>query len=50
VRHRKFTPWIDKNAPDWQPDGIVVNRFPYDANRPNETSHSDFYFFARQPR
>jgi SAM-dependent methyltransferase len=50
VRHRKFTTWIAKNARDWEPEGMVANRFPYDANRPDETSHADFYFFARRPR
>jgi Methyltransferase domain len=50
VRHRKFTAWIDKNARDWEADGSVANRFPYDANRPDETSYADFYFFIRRPR
>jgi hypothetical protein len=50
VRHRKFTAWISKNAPDWEAEGMVANRFPYDANRPEETSHADFYFFVHQPR
>jgi|SRR5215469_8835780 len=48
VRHRKFTAWIDKNAPDWRADGYIHNRFPFDAQNPEETSHSDFYFFARR--
>jgi hypothetical protein len=51
VRHRKFTAWIAKNEPDWQPAGYhVPNRFPFDPNRPNETSFADFYFFVRQVR
>jgi len=48
VRHRNFTTWIATNARDWQPAGFVANRFPFDDNRPEETSHADFYFFARQ--
>jgi hypothetical protein len=50
VRHRKFTTWVDKNAHDWQLEGTVANRFPYDPSRPDETSHADFYFFVRQTR
>jgi hypothetical protein len=47
VRHRKFTPWIAKNAPDWQPTCCVPNHFPFDPNRPDDTSFADFHFFAR---
>src|SRR6267378_3866511 len=50
VRHREFTAWIRKNAPDWKLERTLTNRFPYDANRPDETSHADFYFFVRQQR
>jgi len=50
VRHRQFTAWIAQNAGDWRQEGFVPNRFPFDTNHPNETSHADFYFFARQPR
>jgi hypothetical protein len=50
VRHRNFTSWIAQNASDWQQEGFVANRFPFDAERPDETSHADFYFFARQTR
>jgi SAM-dependent methyltransferase len=48
VRHRKFTSWIAKNAPDWQPDGFVPNRFPFDPAQPDETSCADFHFFSRK--
>jgi SAM-dependent methyltransferase len=47
VRHRKFTSWIAKNAPDWQPTGHIPNRFPFDPNRPDDTSFADFHFFTR---
>lgn len=46
VRHRKFTAWIGKNASDWQLERILANRFPFDPKQPDESSHSDFYFFA----
>jgi methyltransferase family protein len=48
MRHRKFTTWIAKDAREWQLAGFVANRFPFDPNRPDVTSHSDFHFFARQ--
>jgi hypothetical protein len=48
VRHRKFTDWIAKRAPDWKPAGYLPNRFPFDPNRAEETSFADFYFFSRQ--
>jgi SAM-dependent methyltransferase len=48
VRHRKFTTWVANNAPEWQADGFVANRFPFDPKRPDETSVADFYFFTRK--
>jgi Methyltransferase domain len=48
VRHRKFTTWIAENARDWRSEGHVPNSFPWDPNRPDDTSFADFYFFARQ--
>jgi hypothetical protein len=48
VRHRKFTAWVERNAPDWQAAGFVPNRFPFDRHRPDETSFADFHFFARE--
>jgi SAM-dependent methyltransferase len=51
VRHRKFTDWINKNAPDWCAHGFVPNRFPVDPQQSDdESSHADFYFFARKNR
>jgi hypothetical protein len=49
VRHRKFTTWIDKNARDWELEGMVENRYPFNPQRPEDTSHADFYFFVRRP-
>jgi hypothetical protein len=47
VRHRNFAQWIARNMPDWRPAGFVPNRYPFDPSRPDETSFSDFHFFAR---
>lgn len=49
VQHRKFTDWIAHNARDWQQEGFVGNRFPFDARHPDQTSFADFYFFGRRP-
>lgn len=46
VRHRKFTAWIEQNASDWQLESVLANRFPFDPKQPDESSYSDFYFFA----
>jgi hypothetical protein len=48
VRHRRFAAWIEHHERDWKPAGFVPNRFPFDRHRADETSFSDFYFFARQ--
>jgi SAM-dependent methyltransferase len=48
VRHRKFSAWITQNAGEWQPTGYIPNRFPYDPDRPDDTSFADFHFFARE--
>lgn len=47
VRHRTFTSWIAENAGAWRQEGFVANRFPFDPERPDETSCADFYFFSR---
>jgi SAM-dependent methyltransferase len=48
VRHRNFTSWIERHAPDWRLVGHVPNRYPYDPAAPEETSFADFYFFERE--
>src|SRR5215472_3086049 len=48
VRHRNFTAWIDKKAPEWQPAGFIANRFPAEPLQPDETSFADFHFFVRK--
>jgi len=47
VRHRCFTDWISRHAPEWQLMSRVPNKFPEDPANPQETSWADFYFFAR---
>jgi SAM-dependent methyltransferase len=49
VRHRKFTKWVADNAKDWNAGAVIPNRYPFDANRPEETSFADFHFFERLP-
>jgi SAM-dependent methyltransferase len=47
VRHRSFSRWMEKNAPDWRHIGFVANRYPYDPANPDETSWANFGFFQR---
>lgn len=46
VRHRRFTDWIERNAPSWKLLQRIDNPFPYVPGEP-ETSHADMYFFER---
>lgn len=48
VRHRRFTDWVARNAPDWRLTGVMPNPYGFDPARPGETSFSDFHVFARQ--
>jgi SAM-dependent methyltransferase len=48
VRHRRFTDWIEAQAPQWRQIGYLPNKYPYDEARPTETSLADFYFFERK--
>ena len=43
---RKFTLWIERNAPDWLLIQKVPNPYPYDHTDPNNTSQSDFFVYA----
>ena len=47
VRHRRFTDWVESHAPDWTLSAHVPNRFPTSLQDGKETSHADFYVFAR---
>ena len=48
VRQRKFTPWIEKNRPDFMLTQHIPNAFPLDEQDPENTSFADFYVFERQ--
>jgi SAM-dependent methyltransferase len=47
IRHRCFTDWVEKNAPEWALMEKIRNAFPHDPGNPDETSWADFYFFSR---
>jgi hypothetical protein len=49
IRHRRFTDWFARNAPQWALSDHVRNRYSYDVANPTETSWADFYFFERRP-
>lgn len=46
-RHRKFTDYVDEHFPQFSLIGKVNNKYPYDVSNPDETSLSDFYFYAK---
>lgn len=47
VRHRKFTDWAARNAPDFELLKEISNPYPYDENDPTNTSLADFHFFKK---
>ena len=47
-RHHQFTKWVETYEPDWVLNQKIDNRYPYDPQRPNETSLADFYIFSRK--
>lgn len=47
VRHRAFTSWVAAYRPGWRLAATVPNRYPFNANDPDETSFADFHFFER---
>jgi hypothetical protein len=47
VRHRRFTDWIEAHEPRWQKTDYLQNKYPWDPERPDDTSFADFYFFKR---
>jgi SAM-dependent methyltransferase len=49
VRHRAFASWVTRCAPAWRLTRTIANRFPYDSDRPDDTSFADFHFFEREP-
>jgi len=44
VRHRRFTDWIETNAPEWQLVEQLLNPYPYDGDV-RTGSFADFYVF-----
>ena len=46
-RHRLFTPWIEKNRPDWRLTGQIDNPFHFDGRDPNNCSSSEFYIYSK---
>lgn len=47
VRHRRFTDYVADCRPEWRLRAHVPNRYPYDPERPDETSFSDFFVYGR---
>jgi hypothetical protein len=46
VRHRIFTLWIEANAPGWDLQKHIPNRYPYNGNN-EEGSFCDFYIYKK---
>jgi len=47
VLHRKFTDWIDSNAPIFKLKEHIKNRYPFDESDQDNTSFADFFLFER---
>ena len=47
VRHRKFTDWIGRNAPEFRLVQEVKNRYPFDESNQDHTSFADFFLFEK---
>lgn len=48
VRCRKFTNWIDANLKgEFQQIKLIKNIYPFDENKPDQTSISDFFIYER---
>lgn len=45
VKHRHFTKWVWQNARNWTLLKHTPSPYPFDPNRPNETSFSEFFVF-----
>lgn len=48
VKHRKFSDWVDKNAPQFELIKHVTNPYPYDVADMDNTSFADFYFYKKK--
>ncbi|HVC59552.1 MAG TPA: class I SAM-dependent methyltransferase [Acetobacteraceae bacterium] len=47
VRHRRFTSYVADCRPEWRLFAHVPNLYPYDPERPDETSFADFFVYGR---
>jgi len=47
VRHRRFTDHVADCRPEWRLLAHVPNRYPFDPERPDETSFADFFVYGR---
>ena len=49
VKHRKFTNWIEQNAPKFELIKNIPNKYPFDGNN-DISSYADFYIFRIQTK
>lgn len=47
VRCRKFTDYVKQNFREWELILYLPNQYPYDKEKPEDTSWSDFYFYKK---
>jgi len=47
VKHRKFTQWVEENAPQFKLIEHIPNKYPYQGNTAT-FSYADFYIFQKQ--
>ncbi|MBE1547967.1 hypothetical protein GGC64_001975 [Mycobacterium sp. OAS707] len=47
IRHRRFTPWVEQNEPDFELIQTIRNLYPYWVRDPDNTSCADFFIFAK---
>lgn len=48
LRHRRFTDWVERQAPEFRLVEKIDNPYPYESTNPEETSFADFYVFRRE--
>lgn len=49
VKHRKFTQWIAENvSQNWILKDFIKNKYPFNANDPDNTSWSDFFIYEKK--
>jgi SAM-dependent methyltransferase len=46
VRHRRFTDYVADCRPEWRLLAHLPNRYPFDPERPDATSFSDFFVYG----